>query len=121
MPALCEAMETLRRRGGYDFAPLGEKAVRGLYGAEIALSASRIDRFASCRYAFFLYDGLRLRPWKQARFDAPVFGTFVHFVLEHTVREVMERGGFAAVAEQALMEIAGRHAEHYTKAYVPDF
>ena len=45
-----------------------KKAVRGLYGAEIALSASRIDRFASCRYAFFLYDGLRLRPWKQARF-----------------------------------------------------
>lgn len=121
MPALREAMETLRRRGGYDFAPLGEKAVRGLYGAEIALSASRIDRFASCRYAFFLYDGLRLRPWKQARFDAPVFGTFVHFVLEHTVREVMERGGFAAVSEQALMEIAGRHAEHYTKTYLPDF
>ena len=62
------------------------EAVRALYGRTIPLSASKIDRFAGCRYAFFLQYGLRAAPWKQAEFDAPLFGSFVHDVLEHVVR-----------------------------------
>ncbi len=119
--ALSEAVSRLRRCGAYDFTPVARQTVCGLYGNQIALSASRIDRYAACRYAFFLYDGLRLRPWKQARFDAPLFGTFVHKVLEKTVREVMDLGGFAAVEEESLLKIAARHAQEYTRDFMPEF
>lgn len=117
---LRDAMIRLRQSSGYDFVPLARQTVCGLYGSQIALSASRTDRYAACRYAFFLYDGLRLRPWKQARFDAPVFGTFVHAVLEKTVREVMSLGGFAAVEEERLLQIAEKHALEYTQTFLPD-
>ena len=117
---LRDALARLRQSGGYELMPVARQTVGGLYGSQIALSASRIDRYASCRYAFFLYDGLRLRPWKQARFDAPAFGTFVHTVLEKTVREVMNLGGFAAVEERALLRIAEKHAQAYTETFLPD-
>ena len=46
-----------------------------------------------------LASGLRAAPWKQAEFDAPLFGSFVHDVLEHVVRAAQENGGFAAMTE----------------------
>ena len=119
-PELKREIERLRAHGAYDFTSVCPETVRALYGAQVSLSASRIDRFAACRYAFFLYDGLKAREWKQARFDAPVFGTFVHYVLEKTVRAVMERGGFAVVEEAAVLRLAQEHAQVYTQTYLPD-
>ena len=119
-PELRREVERLRAHGAYDFTPVRPETVRALYGAQVSLSASRVDRFAACRYAFFLYDGLKAREWKQARFDAPVFGTFVHYVLEKTVRAVMERGGFAVVEEAEVLRLAQEHAQVYTQTYLPD-
>lgn len=119
-PELYQQMQMLSQKAGYEFAPIETQTVQGLYGKEIALSASRIDRFASCRYAFFLYDGLRARAWKRAQFDAPAFGTFVHYVLEKTVEEVMAQGGFEATTEQSLRAIAQRHIEQYSKNFLAD-
>ena len=117
---LAEAAHALQSRERYDFTPLREQTVHGLYGREIQLSASRIDRFAGCRFSFFMNYGLKAEPWRQARFDAPVFGTFVHYVLEKTVAEVTSNGGFALVSDDALREIARRHAETYTSTFLPD-
>lgn len=119
-PALQKAMRELAQRCGYTLDTLERGTVRALYGKELSLSASRIDRFAACRYAFFLYDGLRARPWKQARFDAPLFGTFVHYVLEKTVKEAMERGGFATLTDEEVTALAQKHAAAYTGTYLPE-
>ncbi len=80
--------------------------VEALYGRKLYLSASRIDQYAACRCAYFLRYGLKLRKQKEAAFDAPVYGTFVHFVLEETARQVRKEGGFHAVDEARLMDIA---------------
>ena len=66
--------------------PLSAPTVRALYGDPVTLSASKIDLLASCRFSFFLQYGLKAKEWKQADFDAPIFGTFVHSVLEKTLR-----------------------------------
>ena len=41
---------------------LSSAAVEKLYGQRLRLSASRIDKFASCRFAYFCQYGLRAKP-----------------------------------------------------------
>ena len=45
---------TLSQRCTYSFTAMRPEAVRALYGRTIPLSASKIDRFAGCRYAAIL-------------------------------------------------------------------
>ena len=108
----------LEKRCHFSFTALSHATVQGLYGENIALSASKLDKFAGCRYAFFLRYGLGLEPWRQASFDAPVFGTFAHHVLECTVRDVMARGGFHGVPSDTVLEIATRHMDEYTQKFM---
>ena len=84
---------------------LSPEAVRSLYGSRLRLSASRIDKFASCRYAYFCQYGLRAKKYEPAGFQPPEIGTFMHFVLENTARAVQGLGGFAAVDNAQLREL----------------
>ena len=102
----------------YSFGTLSSPTVLGLYGNPIRLSASRIDRYASCRFAFFLRDGLKAAERKAAAFDAPIYGTFVHYVLEHTLKQVKEEGGIAQVDDKRLQAIAKTHMEAFLQAEV---
>ena len=111
--------ESLRKLRDYQFSDLDEKIVHGLYGKQIYLSASRIDKYAACRFAFFLAYGLKAQPRKQAKLDASAFGTFVHEVLEKTVIRVNQEGGFRAVDEERLVVIATEEINAYAAAHFP--
>ncbi len=101
----------LRNAAQYDFGSLSNDSILGLYGRNIFLSASRIDRLAACRFHFFLNDGLKAEERKAARFDAPIYGTFVHNVLEAAVRQVMDEGGFHTVDKERVREITAAHMD----------
>ena len=108
----------LEKRRDYVLTGLSKTTVQSLYGRELALSASRLDRFAGCRYSFFLRYGLKLEPWKQASFDAPIFGTFAHYVLECTVRDVMAQGDFHTLSAQQVIDIAKSYMDAYTQKFM---
>ena len=46
--------------------------------------------------------GLKAEPRRAAGFQAPEYGTFVHYVLEHVLRACRERGGVKEVPEEEL-------------------
>lgn len=119
VPELEHWEQTLRQLRAYQFTALEPDTVHGLYGDRIALSASRIDQYAACRFAFFLTYGLRAQPGKQARLDASAFGTLVHEVLEKTVMQVCAEGGFHQVSRQRLLEIATGEINAYAQANFP--
>ncbi|MEI3101906.1 MAG: PD-(D/E)XK nuclease family protein [Oscillospiraceae bacterium] len=77
---------------------LSPAMVEKLYGKRLRLSASRIDKFAGCKFAYFCQYGLRAKPNKPASFSPPEIGSFMHYVLENTAREVKALGGFKAVS-----------------------
>lgn len=87
--------------------------IDALFGKTIRLSASRTDCFSSCRYQYFLKYGLRLVPQRRAGLDAPEIGTFVHEILEKTLREVKARGGHRAVETDDVLAIADRAVEEF--------
>ena len=51
------------------------------------MSASRMDKYKSCHFSYFMRYGLQAEPRKPAGFTAPEYGTFVHYVLEHVLKD----------------------------------
>lgn len=102
-----------------------EKSVRGpltdtsvihaLYGGRLRVTASRVDAFYQCRYAYFLRYGLRAKERRRAAFDAPEMGTFLHYVLEHTLQELREQDAMGAPDREAVHEIARKWTQMYVK------
>ncbi len=90
----------------HELGALSEETVRALYGKELHLSSSKIDKIASCRLSYFLDYGLKAQERKEAKMDPSTFGTFVHDVLEHTCRQVMAEGGFHVVTQERTEQIA---------------
>ena len=78
--------------------------IDGLYGKSLNLTASRVDTFYSCRFAFFMQYGLKAKPRKAARFDALETGTFIHYVLEHALDALGKLEGGAAAGRWADRE-----------------
>lgn len=102
-----------------------EKSVRGpltdtsvihaLYGGRLRVTASRVDAFYQCQYAYFLRYGLRAKERRRAAFDAPEMGTFLHYVLEHTLQELREQDAMGAPDREAVHEIARKWTQMYVK------
>ena len=103
----------LKQRVGYHLGAVSPEHISSLYGDQITLSASQVDRQAECRLSYFLKYGLRARERKEAVVDPAEFGTYVHAVLENTAREVMEQGGFHAVSLDDTLDIAKKHSDAY--------
>ena len=102
-----------RKRADHGLGTVSAEHIRSLYGKKLTLSASQIDRQAECRLSYFLRYGLRAQERREITVDPAEFGTFVHAVLEQTVDEVMELGGFHEVTQEQTLEIAHKYAEEY--------
>lgn len=90
------------------------EVITALYGTHMRMTASRVDQFYSCQYAYFLKYGLRAREQRKAAFDAPETGTFLHYVLEHTLQEITAReGGAAGCPQEEATKIARRWVKEY--------
>lgn len=117
---LCEneasaELDALRRAADYRPGALSPATVTALYGRTLRLSSTKIDCLAGCRFAYYLKYGLRALERRTAELDAPLYGTFVHFVLEHTVRQTMQEGGFAVVSRERVLAIADTQMERYAE------
>ncbi len=90
--------------------------IDGLYGKSLNLTASRVDTFYSCRFAFFMQYGLKAKPRKAARFDALETGTFIHYVLEHALDALnRQEGGAAAADGQTVKRVCRAAVRQYVQ------
>ena len=100
---------------------LSRDGVTRLYGKKLRLSASRVEKFASCRFAYFCQYGLKARPHIPAGFQPPEMGTFMHYVLENVARDASARGGFQKVTDAELEALTDRYVETYIHDELNDF
>ena len=54
-----------------------------LFGKNMHLSASKIEKYHQCRFAYFCQYGLKLNERKKASIDSLEYGSFVHYILEN--------------------------------------
>ncbi|MDO4270941.1 MAG: PD-(D/E)XK nuclease family protein [Eubacteriales bacterium] len=108
-------LEAARQRRGR--GPLtSPHTIDGLYGKAMNLTASRVDTFYSCRFAFFMQYGLKAKPRRAAKFDALETGTFIHYVLEHALDALARREGGAAAADgQAARRVCRAAVRQYVE------
>ncbi len=106
-------LDRLARSAGPGREPLGPSAVRALYGPNPVLTATRAEKFADCRFGYFLQYGLKARPRQQALFDPRDYGTFMHYILENVAREIMEAGGFSAATAEQVGTLADKYVDRY--------
>ena len=100
---------------------LSKQAAENLYGEDISLSATRVDRYYSCPYKHFLQNGLRLEPRTPAVFDASSAGIFMHYVLDGVFKEVKAGNGFKSTDEKLCRELTKRYTEKFVNEVLLDF
>ena len=92
---------------------LSRPAVDILYGRRASMSASRMDKLKSCHFSYFMQYGLKAELRRPAGFQAPEYGSFVHYVLEHVLKEAGTCGGVAGMEKQDLRAMAKAAVERY--------
>ena len=108
-----DAYAAAEEKCNFQIGSVNFENLQALYGRTLNLSASQIDRQAECRMSYFLKYGLRAKERKEITVDPAEFGTYVHAVLENTVRCIRDSGGFRKVSLEETMEIAHRYSEEY--------
>lgn len=110
---IADVVNKLEQCKNYQLGTICRSSIEKLYGHQLTLSASQIDRQAECRLSYFLKYGLRAKERKIATVDPAEFGTYVHAVLENTGRKIMEMGGFRAVSLEEIQSIAEKFSDEY--------
>ena len=87
LPDFRERALRLDRAAAWERGRLSRRAVDRLYGPRVPMSASRMDKYKSCHFSYFMRYGLKAEPRRPAGFTAPEYGTFVHYVLEHVFQD----------------------------------
>ena len=113
LPALSQAILLGQRWAEPRDTMVSREVARRLFGSTVGLTASRLDKFASCPLDFFLTFGLKARPRKEATFNAAEFGTFVHFILEKSVPTLASDRRIYTPEES--LQLVDRHMDEYVE------
>lgn len=65
----------------------GEKS-RTLFGENMQVSATQIEKFYQCRFQYFCRFGLNAKERRQAELDALEYGSLMHYLLEKLFRNI---------------------------------
>lgn len=80
------AIEALKRALEHEKLDIRDKKIaKEFFGDNMYLSASKVEKYHMCRFAYFCEYGLRLSERRTATIDPMERGTFVHHILEHFV------------------------------------
>ncbi|MCR5484656.1 MAG: PD-(D/E)XK nuclease family protein [Clostridiales bacterium] len=75
-----------------DFSIDDKKIAEKLFGRTMRISASRIESYYKCPFAYFCKYGIMAKPRVRAEFDPSIQGTEIHFVLETILRKYGKDG-----------------------------
>ena len=103
--------------GAEPFAVHNTAAMKQLLGRELWLTPSRMERYYSCPFAYFLEYVLGAKPRKQAALTADQSGNLVHYILEQALRRAGE--GFVDLSEEQVKALAAAIAEEYVEENMP--
>ncbi len=73
--------------GKRDFCFADDSVSRKLFKDDMYLSASRIESFYNCPFAYFMRYGLNAEPLQSAELDPAQSGTIVHLVMEEILKK----------------------------------
>lgn len=97
-----KALEILS--GNKPFAFEDSSISKRLFGDDIYISASKIENFYNCPFAYFMRYGLGAEPLEEAELDPTQSGTIIHLVMEEVLKKY-PRAQFVDASDEELSEI----------------
>ena len=70
-----------------NFKIKNKQLAKTFFGSNMRISASQIEKFYLCKFAYFCQYGLRAKERKKAKFDALQYGNLIHFIFEKILKK----------------------------------
>ncbi len=70
-----------------------KETARRVFGNEMKLTQSKIDKFVGCKFSYYCSYVLKLREEQISRFKANDIGTFIHYILEMLLCAIVTKEG----------------------------
>lgn len=105
-----EALE--RVSGRRDFAIKDKKAAQALFGRDLNISASRVESFHKCPFAYYCRYGLKAMPRAVAELDPMQRGNAIHHALEKLLTDYTEQQ-LKAMQRTQLLEAVTKIMDAY--------
>ncbi len=102
----------LSRRG---FAMEDREVASQLFGREMHLSPSNVDKYFSCPFSYYCYAGLQLRSRRKADYSSLEAGTLLH----HLLAEMIARYGGKGLQDLSMTQLE-RESTRLVDAYLAD-
>ena len=100
---------------------VSEETASLVFPRDLELSQSRLEKFVNCRFGYYCSYVLKLREEKSAEFRSAEIGTFIHFILEHLIKElVAEDKPLSELDEARICELTDAATERYVSFVCPE-
>ena len=87
-----------------------------LFGDNLSISASQIEKFSLCRFAYFCNYGLKIRERLRAEINPMEYGTLVHFILEKFFSSY-SKAEYSLMSDDDLKDFIGNVLSKYIELY----
>lgn len=87
-----------------------------LFGGNLSISASQLEKFNLCRFSYFCNYGLNVRERLKAEINPMQYGTIVHYILERFFREYSKEQ-YSVMDEDELSKIFSTYISEYAAAH----
>ena len=96
---------------------LSPKQFRELYGTELRMSPTSLERYAQCPFAHFMTYGLKADERKVFELSSREMGTVFHEVLMRFSREMSERNRWSVADEELCCRVVAEFAEKVAEEF----
>ena len=93
-----------------------KKNAEKLFGENLNISASQLEKFNLCRFSYFCNYGLNVRERLKAEINPMQYGTLVHYILERFFSEYSKEQ-YSSMSDDELFEIVNTYLLEYSVSY----
>ena len=93
-----------------------KKNAEKLFGENLNISASQLEKFNLCRFSYFCNYGLNVRERLKAEINPMQYGTLVHYLLERFFSEYSKEH-YSSMSDDELFEIVNTYLLEYSVSY----
>lgn len=104
-------IQALRRGADGSAEKLLPESAKDIFGATPYISATQIEKFHSCKFAYYCQYGIKARERRTAQIDAMQYGTIMHFLLEKFFGS--SRKNISELDDDALEKAVNEYIKEY--------
>lgn len=106
----------IRAANSSPFKITDRKNTEKLFGENLKISASQVQKFSRCRFAYFCTYGLNIRERRRAEINPLEYGTLVHFLLEKFFT-AYKKQDYISLNDDDIREFTKNAVNEYTEMY----